>query len=146
MKIIIKPKGINVLSLFDGISCGMLALRRADILIKNYFASEINKKAIQISKKNYPSIKHIGDVLKITQDKLPKIGLLMGGSPCQGFSFAGNQLAFDDRRSKLFFEFVRLKKEKWFPRLRWKVFTLVRHPMSRIWQIGQRIELLEEYL
>ena len=102
---------MNVLSLFDGMSCGQIALNRLGVKYDKYFASEIDKYAIQITKQNYPDTIHIGDVTAIKAAELPKIDLLMGGSPCQGFSFAGNQLAFDDPRSKLFFEFVRLLKE-----------------------------------
>jgi len=103
--------GINVLSLFDGMSCGQIALQRVGIKVNNYFASEIDKYAMQVTKHNYPNTKHIGDVTKVKGSDLPKIDLLIGGSPCQGFSFAGKQLNFDDPRSKLFFEFVRLLKE-----------------------------------
>ena len=102
---------MNVLSLFDGMSCGQIALERAGIKVENYFASEIDKYAIQVTKHNYPNTKHIGDVTKVKGDELPKIDLLIGGSPCQGFSFAGKQLNFNDQRSKLFFEYVRLKNE-----------------------------------
>ena len=102
---------MNVLSLFDGMSCGRIALEKLGIKVENYFAAEIDKFAITVSKKNYPDIKHIGDVTKVKSDDLPKIELLIGGSPCQGFSFAGKQLNFNDTRSKLFFEFVRLLKE-----------------------------------
>ena len=102
---------INVLSLFDGMSCGQIALDKLGIEVDNYFASEIDKYAMQVTKDNYPNTKHIGDVTKVKGDDLPKIDLLIGGSPCQGFSFAGKQLNFDDPRSKLFFEFVRLLKE-----------------------------------
>jgi DNA (cytosine-5)-methyltransferase 3A len=103
--------GLNVLSLFDGMSCGQIALQRAGIKIENYFASEIDKYAIQVAKHNFPNTKHIGSVVDVKGNDLPKIDLLIGGSPCQGFSFAGKQLNFDDPRSKLFFEFVRLKNE-----------------------------------
>lgn len=102
---------INVLSLFDGISCGQIALERAGIEVENYFASEIDKYAMQITMANYPNTKQLGDVKKVTAEQLPKIHLLIGGSPCQGFSFAGAGLNFEDERSKLFFEFVRLKNE-----------------------------------
>ena len=102
---------MNVLSLFDGMSCGQIALNRLGVKYDKYFASEIDKYAMQITKQNYPDTIHIGDVTAIKVAELPKIDLLMGGSPCQGFSFAGSQLAFDDPRSKLFFEFVRLLKE-----------------------------------
>lgn len=102
---------MNVLSLFDGMSCGQLALNRVGIKPTNYYACEIDKYAIQITQKNYPNTIQLGDVQNINTKDLPKIDLLMGGSPCQGFSFAGSQLAFDDPRSKLFFEFVKLLKE-----------------------------------
>jgi len=102
---------MKVLSLFDGMSCGMVALQKANINVDTYYASEIDKFAIQISEKNYPSIKRLGDVEDVSGYLLPKIDLLIGGSPCQGFSFAGKQLAFDDPRSKLFFEYVRILKE-----------------------------------
>ena len=104
-------EGINVLSLFDGISCGQVALNRAGIKVNNYFASEIDKHAIKVTQSNYPNTIQIGDVTKVQGVDLPKIDLLMGGSPCQGFSFSGKQLNFDDPRSKLFFEFVRLIEE-----------------------------------
>lgn len=102
---------MNVLSLFDGISCGRLALDRAGVKYENYFASEIDDYAILIAQKNFPDTKHLGDVTKVFSEDLPKIDLIIGGSPCQGFSFAGKQLNFDDPRSKLFFEFVRLLRE-----------------------------------
>lgn len=106
-----KKEKINVLSLFDGMSCGQIALNKIGIEYENYFASEIDKNAIKVAKHNYPKTIHIGDVTKVFAKDLPKIDLLIGGSPCQGFSFAGKQLAFDDPRSVLFFEFVRLLKE-----------------------------------
>ena len=102
---------INVLSLFDGISCGQIALERAGIEVENYFASEIDNHAIKVTQYNYPNTIQIGDVTKVKGSDLPKIDLLIGGSPCQGFSIAGKKLNFDDDRSKLFFEFVRLKNE-----------------------------------
>jgi len=102
---------INVLSLFDGISCGQIALERQGLEIDNYFASEIDKYAMQITMANYPNTKQLGDVRNVTAEKLPNIDLLIGGSPCQGFSFAGAGLNFEDERSKLFFEFVRFKNE-----------------------------------
>lgn len=112
------PKeGINVLSLFDGISCGQVALERAGIKVNKYFASEVDKHAIKVTYKNYPDTIQLGDVREIQGKDLPKIDLLIGGSPCQGFSFAGKQLNFDDPRSQLFFEYVRLKEEccpRWF--------------------------------
>lgn len=101
---------MNVLSLFDGISCGQIALNRANIQYNNYFASEIDKNAIKVTQHHYPNTVQLGDVTKI-DFIATKIDLLIGGSPCQGFSFAGKQLNFDDPRSKLFFEFVRLIDE-----------------------------------
>jgi site-specific DNA-cytosine methylase len=100
-----------VLSLFDGMSCGQIALQRAGIKYDNYFASEIDKHAIKVALKNYPNTKQIGTVTEVKAIDLPQIELLLGGSPCQGFSFSGKQLNFDDPRSKLFFEFVRLIDE-----------------------------------
>jgi len=102
---------MNVLSLFDGMSCGQIALDRLGVKVNQYFAAEIDKYAMQVAKKNYPNTQHIGNVLDVKGEDLPKIDLLIGGSPCQGFSFAGKQLNFDDPRSKLFFEFVRLLDE-----------------------------------
>ena len=93
----------NVLSLFDGMSCGQLALNRAGIQYDKYFASEIDKYAIQVTMANYPDTIQLGSVVDVKENDLPKIDLLIGGSPCQGFSFAGKQLNFDDPRSKLFF-------------------------------------------
>lgn len=108
---------MNVLSLFDGMSCGRIALERAGLPVTSYFAAEIDKYAVQVSKANWNNIKYIGDVTRVKDYMLPEIDLLIGGSPCQGFSFAGKQLNFSDPRSALFFEFVRLLKEckpKWF--------------------------------
>jgi len=102
---------INVLSLFDGISCGQIALNKLGIEIENYFASEIDKHAIKVTQHNYPKTKQLGSVIDVKAEDLPKIDLLIGGSPCQGFSIAGKKLNFEDDRSKLFFEFVRLKNE-----------------------------------
>lgn len=98
--------GINVLSQFDGISCGQLALQRAGVPVDNYFASEIDKYAIQIAQKNFPNTIQLGDVKNWRSWDLPRIDLLIAGSPCQGFSIAGKRLNFEDPRSKLFFEFV----------------------------------------
>ena len=102
---------INVLSLFDGISCGRVALERAGVPVANYYASEIDKYAIKVSQSNYPDIMQLGDIRNIRSCDLPEIDLLIGGSPCQGFSFAGKQLNFEDPRSSLFFEYVRLLNE-----------------------------------
>ena len=102
---------MNVLSLFDGMSCGQIALNRLGIKYDNYFAAEIDKHTISVTKANYPNTKHLGDITTIKGEDLPPIDLIIGGSPCQGFSFAGKQLNFEDPRSKLFFEFVRLLRE-----------------------------------
>lgn len=104
-------KPLNVLSLFDGMSCGRIALERAGVPVANYYASEIDKYAIKVSEANYPDIVRLGDVTRLKIDKGRKIDLLIAGSPCQGFSFAGKQLNFNDPRSALFFEFVRILKE-----------------------------------
>lgn len=99
---------LNVLSLFDGMSCGQIALNRAGIKYQNYYASEIDKYAITVTQANYPNTIQLGDIenWRLWNIDWQSIDLIFGGSPCQGFSFAGNQLAFDDPRSKLFFTFV----------------------------------------
>jgi site-specific DNA-cytosine methylase len=110
-------------------SCGQIALNRAGIKYDKYFASEIDQPAIKVTQHNYPNTIQLGDVTKVFAKDLPKIGLLFGGSPCQGFSFAGKQLNFEDERSKLFFEFVRLKNE-----LQPKYFLLENVKMKQEWQ------------
>ena len=102
---------MKILSLFDGISCWYVALQRAWIPIDKYYASEIDKYAIQISKKNHPDIIHIWDVCNVNWADYKGIDLLIWWSPCQWFSVAGKRLNFDDPRSKLFFEYVRILKE-----------------------------------
>jgi len=101
---------MNVLSVFNGMSCGRLALERAGIKVDKYYSSEIDKYAIQIADNNYPEdIPHkLGDVTKWREWDIDwsSIDLIIAGSPCQGFSVAGKQLNFEDPRSKLFFEFV----------------------------------------
>jgi len=97
---------MNVLSLFDGMSCGQLALNRAGISYTKYYASEIDKYAIKVTQANYPNTMQLGDITQWQTWDLPKIDLIIGGSPCQGFSFAGKQLNFNDHRSRLFFTFV----------------------------------------
>jgi len=97
---------MNILSLFDGISTGRLALERAGIHVSKYYSSEIDERAIKISRANWDDVVQLGDVNSIDVDTLPKIDLLIGGSPCQGFSREGKGLNFDDPRSKLFFKFV----------------------------------------
>jgi site-specific DNA-cytosine methylase len=99
---------MKVLSLFDGISAGQLALQRAGIAVDAYYASEVDKYAISVTQKNFPNTIQLGDVTKWREWDIPwgEIDLVIGGSPCQGFSFAGKQLNFNDERSKLFFVFV----------------------------------------
>ena len=102
---------MKVLSLFDGMSCGQLALNRLGIKVDKYYASEIDKYAIQVTQANFPETIQVGDVCNLKAEDYQDIDLILAGSPCQGFSFAGKQLAFDDPRSALFFEFIRLLKE-----------------------------------
>lgn len=104
-------KGITVLSLFDGMSCGRIALREAGIKVNKYFASEIDRHAIKQTQHNFPDTVQLGSVTGVRAADLPHIDLLIGGSPCQGFSFAGKQLNFNDPRSVLFFEYVRILRE-----------------------------------
>ena len=148
---------ITVLSLFDGMSCWRLALERAGIPVASYYASEIDKYAIQVATKNFPDIKEIGDVEKlfytddywgVIRERLGggfmcdcvvwegKIDLLIGGSPCQWFSNAGKGLNFEDHRSKLFFEFVRILNEA-KPRF----FLLENVPMNE-----KRIKIINQHL
>ena len=101
---------MKVLSLFDGMSCGRIALDQLGIPVEKYYASEIDKYAIKVSQANYPDIIQVGDVCDLDPKDFQDVNLILFGSPCQGFSFAGKQLAFDDPRSKLFFEAVRLLK------------------------------------
>jgi site-specific DNA-cytosine methylase len=104
---------MNVLSLFDGMSCGQIALQKLGIKVDKYFACEIDKYAIQVTQKNFPNTIQLGDIQFVTKETLGRhnIDLILGGSPCQGFSFAGQNLNFQDPRSALFFEFVRLVRE-----------------------------------
>jgi DNA-cytosine methyltransferase len=102
---------MNILSLFDGISGARIALEKLNIPITNYYASEIDKYAIKISKENFPDIIHLGDIKNIKASSLPQIDLLIGGSPCQDLSNAQNGLGLKGEKSRLFYEFVRLHKE-----------------------------------
>jgi site-specific DNA-cytosine methylase len=117
-------------------SCGQIALNRAGISYGKYYASEIDKHAIKVTQQNYPDTIQLGSVTEIKSTDLPQIDLLIGGSPCQGFSFAGKQLNFDDPRSKLFFEFVRLKNET-----KPKYFLLENVPMRKEYE-----NVITEYL
>lgn len=143
---------MNILSLFDGISCGRLALERAGIPVTNYFASEIDKHAITVAKKNWPTTQHIGSVTDIDTSVLPQIDILIGGSPCQSFSFSGkrNGMSTMDNievtsldqylelkqhgfsfngQSYLFWEYIRLLKET-SP----KYFLLENVKMAKKWE------------
>src|SRR5688572_380947 len=102
---------MNVLSLFDGMSCGQIALNRVGIKYDSYYASEIDKYAIKIAQKNYPNTIQLGDIQEWESWNLPEIDLVIAGSPCQGFSYAGLGLNFEDPRSKLFFTFVEVLRE-----------------------------------
>lgn len=103
---------MNVLSLFDGMSCGRIALDRAGIKVDNYFASEIKKHAIKVAQHNYPDTIQLGDVTKIKSDNLQSIDLLIGGSPCQDFSVASKKReGLTGEKSSLFFEYLRLLEE-----------------------------------
>jgi DNA (cytosine-5)-methyltransferase 3A len=119
---------MNILSLFDGMSCGQIALERAGIKIDKYFASEIDEHAIQITQKNYPNTIQLGDITKIEIKTLPKIDLVIGGSPCQSFSRSGDGTGFDGK-SKLFFEFVRILEET-----KPKYFLLENVTMKKEWE------------
>jgi DNA (cytosine-5)-methyltransferase 3A len=101
---------MNVLSLFDGLSCGQIALNRVGIKYDKYYSSEIDKHAIKVTQHNYPNTIQLGDVTKIKGSDLPKIDLLFGGSPCQSFSSAGTRTGFDGK-SGLFWEYVRVLDE-----------------------------------
>lgn len=141
-------EGITVLSLFDGMSCGHIALERAGIKVKQYIASEIENKPMTVTQHNYPNTIQIGDVTKVKYENgvlyygdgnsldVGEIDLLIGGSPCQGFSMAGRKLNFDDPRSKLFFEYHRILKE-----VNPKYFLLENVVMKREWE-----DVISEYL
>ena len=144
--------GLNILSLFDGMSCGQQALERAGITVDNYFASEIDKYAMQVTMANYPDTKQLGSVVNVNGADLPKIDLLIGGSPCQSFSFAGKRKGMATKceteiltlnhyldlkaygyefegQSYLFWEFMRLLNE-----CKPKYFLLENVEMSEKWE------------
>jgi len=127
---------MDVLSLFDGMSCGQIALNKLGIDYGTYFASEIDKAAIDVTLDNFPNTIQVGDVTKLKGSDFPNVNLLIGGSPCQGFSFAGKQLNFTDPRSMLFFEYVRLLKE-----IKPKYFLLENVKMKQEYQ-----DVISEYL
>lgn len=143
---------MNVLSLFDGMSCGQQALERIGIKVDNYFASEIDKYAIQVTMANYPNTKQLGSVINVNGYDLPKIDLLIGGSPCQSFSFAGKRKGMSTKceteiltlehylelkeqgfefegQSYLFWEFMRLLNE-----CKPKYFLLENVEMGEKWE------------
>lgn len=105
---------MNVLSLFDGMSCGQQALERTGIKVDNYFASEIDKYAIQVTMANYPNTTQLGSVVDVDGYSLPKIDILIGGSPCQSFSFAGKRKGMttkDEQEILTLDHYLRLKSE-----------------------------------
>ena len=132
----------NVLSLFDGLSCGQIALKELGVKVDKYYASEVDKFAIEQTKLNFPDTIHLGDVTKWREWDINwgSIDLVIGGSPCQGFSFAGKQLAFDDPRSVLFFEFVDIVNhvKKHNPNMR---FLLENVQMAK-----QHIKVINDYM
>ena len=103
---------MNVLSLFDGISCGQIALNRANIPYDNYYASEIKPHAIKCILDNYPHTIQLGDILNLKGSDLPNIDLFIGGSPCKGISRLNkNQEGLEHSESRLFWEYIRLLGE-----------------------------------
>ena len=128
---------MNVLSLFDGMSCGQIALNRLGIKYDNYFASEIKKIAIKVTQHHFPNTIQLGDVKNINLKELPKIDLLIGGSPCQDFSIINTkQLGLQGEKSILFYEYLRILKE-----LKPKYFLLENVKMKK-----QSEQELNEYL
>ena len=143
----------NILSLFDGMSCGQIALNKLNFEYENYFASEINSSAIKVTMSNYPNTKQIGSITEVKGTDLPKIDLLIGGSSCQNFSFAGNRVGMSTEdnieitsleqynelknngfkfkgESYLFWEYVRLLNE-----IKPKYFLLENVKMSKKWEV-----------
>ena len=118
----------NVVSLFDGMSCGQIALNKIGLKYDNYYAAEIDKYAIQVTQKNYPNTIQLGSVLDIKGSDFENVGLLFGGSPCQSFSRAGDGSGFDGS-SKLFWEFVRILNE-----VKPKYFLLENVIMKKEWE------------
>lgn len=122
---------MNVLSLFDGMSSAQLALAKIGIYPRRYYSSEVDKFAKKVTQANFPNTFQLGGVtsINVSDRRLAKIDLLIGGSPCQGFSYAGKGLNFDDPRSKLFFEFKRILIES-----KPKYFLLENVYMKKEWQ------------
>lgn len=120
---------MNVLSLFDGMSCGRIALDKLNVKVDRYFRSEIDPYATKVAESRWDDVISLGDVRKVNAEMLAHdIDLLIGGSPCQGFSFAqgSNRPDFDDPRSALFWEYKRLLDE-----LKPKYFLLENVRMSQ---------------
>jgi DNA (cytosine-5)-methyltransferase 3A len=130
----------NILSLFDGISAGRLALNRAGIKYDNYYASEIDKHAIKIAQKNFPDTIQIGDVKNVKGSELPEIWLLIGGSPCQSFSVSGKMEGFEGE-SGLFYEYLRILRE-----VKPKYFLLENVKMKKEWRDVITQELGVDYI
>lgn len=133
--LVMDKKGIKVLSVFDGMSCGRIALKRAGIDVGTYYASELDKYAIKVTQANWPETIQLGDITKWREWDIDwaSIDLLIGGSPCQGFSFAGKQLAFDDPRSALFFVYV-------------DILEHIRRANSEVKFLLENVRMKKEYL
>lgn len=132
---------MNVLSVFDGMSCGQIALNRANIPYENYFSSEIKPFAIKVTQQNYPQTIQLGDILKIDVSKLPIIDLFIGGSPCQDFSCANKEITgLKGLKSSLFYEYVRILNDikKVNPNVK---FLLENVQMKKEWE-----NIISEYL
>lgn len=126
-----------IVSLFDGMSCGPIALKEIGIGFERYYSSEIDKHAIKQTQLNFPKTIQLGDVIKWQEWDIDwsKVDLILAGSPCQGFSFAGKQLAFDDPRSRLFFEFVNILNHarKYNPKVKYLLENVnMKHECMRI--------------
>lgn len=121
-------KGLKVVSLFNGISCGLVALKNLGIEIDSYKSSEIDKDAIFISKKNHPEIEEVGNIIGLKSKELGRVDLLLGGSPCQSFSRQGSGEGFDGK-SGLFWEFVRV-----FEEVKPKFFLFENVEMKKDWE------------
>lgn len=127
---------MNVLSLFDGISCGQLALKKARVTVDKYFASEIEKHAITTTQRHFPNTVQLGDVTSITEDvldSLPNIDLLIGGSPCQDLSVykldRGDAKGLEGKKSNLFYQYERILKY-----VKPRYFLLENVPMAKEWE------------
>lgn len=121
---------MKILSLFDGMSCGQIALQKAEIPVEVYYASEIKKHAIEVTQFNYPNTIQLGDITKIESKDLKDIDLIIGGSPCQDFSSANKiRDGLNGQKSKLFYEFIRLLKE-----IKPKYFILENVKMKKEWE------------